>query len=423
MKIFCVGVLTRDIVLYVDRYPNEDESIRTTDQSVRIGGNAANNCQVIEELRSIDQILCKPNSHRPNISSVLLASMSNHSTTADLIKQSNKSTQSQISVTDAVKSAIFSIPSTGQSSDKQNIPTSYIICSRSTGSRTIVHHRGDVPELTFNDFTTMLTKQAVSRSNDQTSKQSILPNINTFDCIHWEGRPNVESIRQMIFTSFEQRRAFVRALNHQPSTHCPLLQRPLLTLEIEKTRPKILELAQSIDCLFLSKEYCLSISRAISPSHIQQINGPVDFLEIVWPIVAAQHSINQSNKLIVVPWGSLGAALLIQDSSSINQPIIHVSAIQIDHVIDSVGAGDTFIGAFLYAALLSEHALLINQSNRSIQLQTNRIYKAILSFACGIAGEKCTQVGVAGMSIDRVKPYLLKLITEIQSIGTPKSTL
>ena len=55
MAVLCVGLVCLDIVNYCERYPQEDEDIRATDQKWRKGGNAANTLSV---LRLLDREKC-----------------------------------------------------------------------------------------------------------------------------------------------------------------------------------------------------------------------------------------------------------------------------------------------------------------------------------------------------------------------------
>ena len=50
MAVLCVGLVCLDIVNYCERYPQEDEDIRATDQKWRKGGNAANTLSVLRLL-------------------------------------------------------------------------------------------------------------------------------------------------------------------------------------------------------------------------------------------------------------------------------------------------------------------------------------------------------------------------------------
>lgn len=50
MAVLCVGIVCLDIVNYCDRYPQEDDDIRATDQKWRKGGNAANTASVLRLL-------------------------------------------------------------------------------------------------------------------------------------------------------------------------------------------------------------------------------------------------------------------------------------------------------------------------------------------------------------------------------------
>jgi fructokinase len=56
-------------------------------------------------------------------------------------------------------------------------------------------------------------------------------------------------------------------------------------------------------------------------------------------------------------------------------------------VVDTVGAGDTFIGGVL--AVLATHGLL----GQKLALATPGDLKAALAFACDVAADSCTRPG------------------------------
>lgn len=87
-------------------------------------------------------------------------------------------------------------------------------------------------------------------------------------------------------------------------------------------------------------------------------------------------------KAVICPWGADGVYFLRLDSEPVVQRILTKS---LDHVVESIGAGDTFIGASV-AALSSNVALT-----------------AALQLACEIATEKCLNVGFEFASDKRGK--------------------
>lgn len=78
-------------------------------------------------------------------------------------------------------------------------------------------------------------------------------------------------------------------------------------------------------------------------------------------------------KGFICPWGADGVYFLNMSSASVH----HVEAEQLDHVVESVGAGDSFIGATIAALSAAIHSPL----EQAIRL------------ACQVATNKCTHQG------------------------------
>lgn len=111
LRILLTGVTTLDIINTVDEYPTEDSEVRASEQARRMGGNACNSAQVIQQLGHHSSLLC------PFADDAA----------ADFIQAELRAQQIDIS----------HCPSQPASAT----PTSYITLGRATGSRSIVHYR------------------------------------------------------------------------------------------------------------------------------------------------------------------------------------------------------------------------------------------------------------------------------------------
>ena len=185
MNILGIGIATLDVINEVVTYPREDAEVRTVGQRLMRGGNVTNTLVVLSQL-----------GHRCAWAGTLADDMASDLILRDLGAH-------QIDTTRAVR-----CPGTAT-------PTSYITLSRTTGSRTIVHHR-DLPELT------------ASRFQGQGLEQQ--------DWVHLEGR-NPEQTRQII--------EMIRRLR-------PGLP---LSIEIEKPRTGIEMLLSDANLLFFSHAF------------------------------------------------------------------------------------------------------------------------------------------------------------------------
>jgi len=184
-----------------------------------------------------------------------------------------------------------------------------------SASRTIVHYR-DLPELDAQQFARI--------------------DLASFDWIHFEGR-NVPELLKML--------ARVRAIR-------PQLQ---VSLELEKPREGIESLLDKPSLLICSRAYALQCGQT----------DPHEFLALLHRLAPQAD--------LVVAWGDAGAYGLSRNGIASYSP-----AFPPGHVLDTLGAGDTF------------NAGLINALVEGEDLQQ------ALEGGCRLAGKKC---GVEGLSL------------------------
>lgn len=248
-RILIVGNATLDIVNSVDRYPMEDQEIRATAQQITRGGNAAN-------------------------SAVVLAQLGHHCHWAG-------------SLSDEANGEVISADLRHYGINLEHVhtvahgkvPTSYIVLSRATGSRTIVHYR-DLPEYPAEAFAAIELTQ--------------------FDWLHFEGR-NVDEVARMI----------TRAKTVAP-------QLPL-SLEVEKERSGMEKLLPLADLLLYSRDYAAQQGATSGEAFLQGMAG------------------RGLKAMISCTWGSEGAYALAPDGE-----LHHAAAHRPPRVVDTLGAGDVF---------------------------------------------------------------------------------
>ena len=182
MEILAVGVATLDIVNRVERYPDEDTEIRALDQRMTRGGNATNTLVVLNQL-----------GHRTSWAGTLAGDAGGDLIQADLQRRG------------------VDLRYVRRYRDGCT-PTSCVISSRHSGSRTIVHYRR-LPEYSAEDF-------------------AAIP-VRAFDWIHFEGR-HVAALERM-FDGLA------------PDHPC--------SLEVEKPRPGIERLFSRPGLLLFSSHY------------------------------------------------------------------------------------------------------------------------------------------------------------------------
>lgn len=180
--VLCVGIATLDVINRVAEHPPEDSEVRAVAQSQRMGGNAANTATVLSQLG--EQAHWVGNLAQP----------------AEVIERTFARYGVDTSRAMRMPGAV--------------VPTSYILLSAATGSRSIVHYR-DLPEYRAEDF--------------------IKLDLTGFDWVHFEGRA-VDQLLPML--------RWARGVNGLP-----------VSLEVEKPREGIEALFTQVDLLLLSRDY------------------------------------------------------------------------------------------------------------------------------------------------------------------------
>lgn len=294
-RILCVGLIALDIVNTCERYPDEDEDIRAISQKWQTGGNACTNAAVLTQL---------------GMECEFLGSLS-RGLEAEFV--SEHLLQRGVRYDNCV-----------QHSDC-GTPTSFVTLSLTTGSRTVVHSRNNLPELTVSAFEKV--------------------NVSDFDWIHFEGRRNEAEIVKMIDV--------VEEFN----ADLPPKDRIVVSVELEKPRKSLMQLLNKADVVFTSKDFAKFLG----------FSSPYE-------TVRSLRSKTKPGATIICAWGTKGA-----DGAGPDGEVKHSNAYPPEKVVDTLGAGDTFIAGAIYS--------LIEGSS----------LEDTLNFACRLAGFKCGMNGNDGL--------------------------
>ncbi|KAI6197914.1 PfkB domain-containing protein [Aphelenchoides besseyi] len=312
-KILVVGLTCVDLISYVQKYPVEDSDARVFDQRTSLGGNAANNLVVLTQLEK----QCKV----PVESSELFASVPLENAMLD----------------DLIRKTGIKLRRVNRSNS--TLPISTVIVNEVTGTRTILHFRGNLPELTVDEFA------------------AEFPKLSEFSWIHFEGR-NFDEVLRMIEYCREKR---------DPT-------KTKLSVELEKVRPFpwYEKMAPLVDVLFVSKDFA---------KHL----GELDALYFIFALrffdngncgcwTARTLSTHKHDCYRSVGRGV--AARVGQENELLIQ-----SAFSPERIQDTLAAGDTFIAAALHC------------------LNLQRPLNEVLRFACMVAGRKCGQRGLTDLNL------------------------
>jgi len=175
--------------------------------------------------------------------------------------------------------------------------SSCIFINQQNGSRTIAHSNR-IPDLKLDDFKAL--------------------DLSKYKWIHFEGR-NIDEVKKMI----EHVRKYNASLDeHKGSRAIPV------SVEMENLIPGVLELAPLGDIVVVGKDMALPA-------------GYTDMKETARGIAR----LARPGAAVVVPWGELGAALCFQETGEVQVFDAHPPTT----VVDTLGAGDSFIAGLLYS--------------------------------------------------------------------------
>ncbi|XP_020801375.1 ketohexokinase [Drosophila serrata] len=192
-------------------------------------------------------------------------------------------------------------------------PFSSVILSQDTGSRTIIHCNKDYPQTTWEDF--------------------IKIDLSYYGWVHFEARNTTHTAKMM---------QSIREYDRKTG------QRTFISLDFETRYDQNLELCHPCDYVIFSKELATDKGWTTPQQTCQEL--------------AADISGNGSKKpIIICPWGSDGAVCL--DSSG---NFHKCSSYQPEKVVDTLGAGDSFVAGFIKATFEDQRCLreAVDYANR-----------------------------------------------------------
>lgn len=314
--IVLMGGACLDIVLEVDEFPDEDGETRATGVRTSIGGNATNSAVVLSQLLSSFQHLAWSSS---SVNTSLQTRVALIAAISDPTLDANSGT------------LVKALSSAGVSTDglvvvaPLGLPTSYITASLSSGSRTIVHHRG-IPEYSERNLQSAFGKVLTSDDIDVHGSQC--------QWFHAEGRSIAATgdlLRQLRThgSCVESAECGARHRGY----NCP----PILSLEIEKHRSDgdVESLMPYVDIVFLSREYASGYLRHDTPeAALSCIESRIDAIGTAPKATDTSHRLLACARpqCVILPWGTAGAYATFRTSElppradKVSSPLVPVAA-------------------------------------------------------------------------------------------------
>ncbi|KAG7127916.1 Ketohexokinase like protein [Verticillium longisporum] len=330
--IVLVGACYLDTILSVPRYPREDEKLRATELQVRRGGNCPNSLQVLRQLLAAEGALASRPASETQLHLVSPLPQRDSPATEQMLASFGRGPSPPVDFDHCLFRAGHMAPA-----------SCYVLRSAATGSRTIVNSN-KLPDMTVREFAAIVTAMT-GRAGGGRGDAGTGRDAGRW-WWHFEGREPATTL------------ACMRVLRRE------LGESVLISVEVEKPgREGLRALAAEADVAFFSKSWAEDCGYTSSEACLLGERPARAFLAFC-------------------TWGAAGAASL---SLGEDACVHHPARVPNGDVVDTVGAGDTFIACVLYG--LAHRCDWLNR-------------EAVLGFAVDTATLKVQREGFDGLATD-----------------------
>ncbi|OAD08047.1 hypothetical protein MUCCIDRAFT_131707, partial [Mucor lusitanicus CBS 277.49] len=317
--VLIVGQVYQDTIMTVDYYPGEDTKVRSSHTQQRRGGNCVNTAEVLAQFPKMNPFIMSA----VHLKSIFMQLDFNSLLYSNLL--------AQLESKGVKTSSCFY--------RKSPTPSCYIIQCKDTGSRTIISSN-TTQDITKDEFARKVEMSSITKT--MSFEFDARP---AYSWVHFEGRNVYETAAQIDWLEAKAKREGWR-------------NELTISVELEKPdRPHIDILLTRGDVVFFSKLY----------AEKRGYDEATDFLKDF-------QARCKPGAILFCTWGAQGATCLFKGE------ILHSSALAQAQVVDTVGAGDTFIAGVIYC-MSRGHTLLTT-----------------LKFSCEMASRKVSRSGFDGLA-------------------------
>ncbi|XP_042101834.1 ketohexokinase isoform X2 [Ovis aries] len=365
-QILCVGLVVLDIINVMDKYPEEDTDSRCLSQRWQRGGNASNSCTVLSLLGApcafmgslapghvADFVLDDFRRYSVDLRYMVFQTTGSVPISTVIISEASGSRTIlhaySFLVADFRQRGVDVSQVAWQS--RGETPCSCCIVNISNGSRTIVLYDTNLPDVSAKDF----EKVELTR----------------FKWIHIEGRNASEQVKML--QRIEQHNA------RQPPE-----SKIKVSVEVEKPREELYQLfgygdvgRMSLAGFELPALPCPALLQGQNASEQVFVSKDVAKhfgFRSAEEALRGLYSRVRKGATLVCAWAEEGADALGPDGR-----LLHSDAFPPPHVVDTLGAGDTFNAAVIFS------------------LSQGKSMQEALRFGCQVAGKKCGLQGFDGI--------------------------
>ncbi|KAK6532349.1 hypothetical protein TWF281_006538 [Arthrobotrys megalospora] len=342
-SILAIGALYRDVIVKVPKFPAEDAKLAATSETVRVGGNISNTLSVMAQVVA------------PGTQLLYATAVGG----PDAIWRPLITTLEAKGIT-----MLYEI----RGGEGHATPTAYIFESESTGSRTIISHQL-IPQLKTSEVTSLLFThffpKATFMSHAYDDMLSRVYNAHSSfypSWIHFEGRECF--MVEGVIDHFTGRREYK--------------QNPcIISVEFEAYgRPGLDRLMGMCDVAFVAEGYMKAFLEDASKGSWNEDDK--EYMVRLFTNFSKRTTKRWATMFVTV--GSKGAYAVRFNNGSVEIRHIPAPDIPASDILETTGAGDTFIGAAIYA--LGYRGL---DAVKAAKIAVN------------VASKKCMQTGYDGL--------------------------